>query len=59
MRFRTSPSPAAANNKDRTSDDLRNEYGLLNRERQGGHNTVEGIADQNDIARELERRGEL
>lgn len=59
MRFRTSPSPAATETKNRTSDDLRNEYSLISRERQGGHNTVGSIADQNDIARELERRGEL
>ncbi|MFD0061746.1 hypothetical protein [Streptomyces sp. NPDC056690] len=59
MRFRTSPSPAAANNKDRTSDDLRSEYRLINRERKGGGTSVGALADQNDIARELERRGEL
>ncbi|MFD0117658.1 hypothetical protein ACFVZL_19860 [Streptomyces sp. NPDC058320] len=58
MRFRTSPSPAAANNKDRTSDDLQNEYRLLNRSRDLGDTSVGTIADQNDIARELERRGE-
>jgi hypothetical protein len=59
MRFRTSPSPAVAETKSRTSDDLRNEYRLITRERSGGHNSLGAIADQNDIARELERRGEL
>lgn len=59
MRFRTSPSPAAAETKNRTSDDLRNEYKLISRERAGGANSVGAIADQNDIARELERRGEI
>ena len=59
MRFRTSPSPAVAETTNRTSDDLRNEYQLINRERDLGGNSVGAIADQNDIARELERRGEL
>lgn len=59
MRFRTSPSPAADMNESRTSDDLRNEYGLISRSRAGGANSVGAIADQNDIARELENRGEL
>ncbi|MFI2757413.1 hypothetical protein ACH5A3_00840 [Streptomyces echinatus] len=59
MRFRTSPSPAASAMKNRTSEDLRNEYRLISRERNGGHNTAGAIADQNDIARELESRGEL
>jgi hypothetical protein len=59
MRFRTSPSPAADHAKNRTSEDLRNEYQLINRERAGGGTSVGPIADQNDIARELERRGEL
>jgi hypothetical protein len=59
MRFRASPSPAAAETKNRTSDDLRNEYRLINQERDLGANSVGAIADQNDIARELERRGEL
>ncbi|MGZ0232948.1 hypothetical protein [Streptomyces sp. CPS1] len=45
--------------QNRTSDDLRNEYGLISRERSSGHNATGAIADQNDIARELERRGEL
>ncbi|MEU2584491.1 hypothetical protein ABZ612_16345 [Streptomyces avermitilis] len=58
MRFRTSPSPAAAETKNRTSDDLRNEYRLISRERDLGGTSVGAIADQNDIARELERRGE-
>lgn len=57
MRFRTSPSPAAAEMTGRTSDDLRNEYRLINRER-AGETTTGAVADQNDIARELERRGE-
>ncbi|WLQ51300.1 hypothetical protein P8A21_29150 [Streptomyces poriferorum] len=57
MRFRTSPSPAAAKNADRTSDDLRNEYQLINRERAHGGDPIGTVADQNDIARELERRG--
>jgi hypothetical protein len=59
MRFRTSPSPAAAETKNRTSDDLRNEYRLIDRSRALGDKSVGAIADQNDIARELERRGEL
>jgi hypothetical protein len=59
MRFRTSPSPAAEHAKTRTSDDLRNEYRLISRERDLGANSVGAIADQNDIARELERRGEI
>ncbi|MEV4784035.1 hypothetical protein AB0K53_01025 [Streptomyces tuirus] len=59
MRFRTSPSPAAAKMQNRTSDDLRNEYRLISRERDMGANSVGAIADQNDIARELERRGEF
>lgn len=59
MRFRTSPSPAAAETKNRTSGDLRNEYKLIGRGRGLGENPVGAIADQNDIARELERRGEL
>jgi hypothetical protein len=59
MRFRTSPSPAVEHAKTRTSDDLRNEYRLINRERALGATDVRGIADQNDIVRELERRGEV
>ncbi|MET7924754.1 hypothetical protein ABZT43_12310 [Streptomyces sp. NPDC005349] len=59
MRFRTSPSPAADHAKTRTSGDLRNEYRLLNRSRDLGDTSVGTLADQNDIARELERRGEL
>ena len=59
MRFRTSPSPAAAETTNRTSGDLRNEYQLIGRGRDLGENPVGAIADQNDIARELERRGEL
>ncbi|MFJ1927961.1 MULTISPECIES: hypothetical protein [unclassified Streptomyces] len=59
MRFRTSPSPAVAQSAHRTSDDLRNEYQLINRERAGGGDPIGTVADQNDIARELERRGEL
>jgi len=59
MRFRTSPSPAVAETGNRTSDDLRNEYRLIARGRDLGENPVGAIADQNDIARELERRGEL
>jgi hypothetical protein len=59
MRFRTSPSPAAAETKNRTSDDLRNEYRLINRERALGGTSIGAIADQNDIVRELERRGEI
>ncbi|WP_328696251.1 hypothetical protein [Streptomyces sp. NBC_00342] len=57
MRFRTSPSPAAADAANRTSDDLRNEYRLIDRERAGGGDPIGTVADQNDIARELERRG--
>lgn len=57
--FRKTPSPAAENNKTRSTDDLRNEYALINRERAGGGTSPGAIADQNDIARELERRGEL
>ncbi|MET7918288.1 hypothetical protein ABZU45_20730 [Streptomyces avermitilis] len=45
--------------KDRSSDSLRCEYELIARERNGGHNVLGAIADQNDIARELERRGDL
>ncbi|WP_176741502.1 hypothetical protein [Streptomyces sp. LUP30] len=56
MRFRTSPSPAASDMKNRSSDDLRREYDLITRERGGGHNSLSGINAQNDIARELERR---
>ncbi|MFG2948181.1 hypothetical protein [Streptomyces adustus] len=56
MRFRAQPSPAAAEMRTRTSDDLQNEYRLISRERQGGHNSLAAIADQNDIARELESR---
>lgn len=59
MRFRTSPSPAIADMKNRTSDDLRNEYRLVARSRDLGENSAGAVADQNDIARELERRGEL
>ena len=59
MRFRTSPSSAAAETKNRTSDDLRNEYKLIGRGRDLGENPAGAIADQNDIARDLERRGEL
>jgi hypothetical protein len=59
MRFRTSPSPAAAEMKNRTSDDLQREYDLIGRARDLGENSIGAIADQNDIARELERRGEL
>ncbi|MEV8126483.1 hypothetical protein AB0P07_20700 [Streptomyces sp. NPDC085944] len=58
MRFRTSPSLAVAAMKNRSTDDLRNEYQLINRERAGGANSLGAIADQNDIARELERRGQ-
>ncbi|MFE4873071.1 hypothetical protein [Streptomyces sp. NPDC056682] len=58
MLFRKSPSPAVAANENRTSDDLRNEYRLINRSRSLGDKSVGAIADQNDIARELERRGE-
>ncbi|WP_186785544.1 hypothetical protein [Streptomyces misionensis] len=56
MRFRTSPSSAASEMQNRTSDDLRNEYDLITRERAGGHNALSAINAQNDIARELERR---
>ncbi|MDC7338930.1 hypothetical protein [Streptomyces lydicus] len=59
MRIRKSPSPAVEDSKTRSTEDLRNEYGLINRERAGGANSLGAIADQNDIARELERRGEL
>lgn len=59
MRFRTSPSPAADEAKNRSSDNLRDEYRLISRGRDLGENSVGAIADQNDIARELERRGEL
>lgn len=59
MRFRTSPSPASTDMKNRTSGDLQNEYRLISRSRDLGENPVGAIADQNDIARELERRGEL
>ncbi|MFD9767570.1 MULTISPECIES: hypothetical protein [Streptomyces] len=58
MRIRKSPSPAVAEMKSRTSDSLRNEYRLINRERSAGTN-IGALSDQNDIARELERRGEL
>lgn len=58
MRFRTSPSSAVAAMKNRSSDDLQNEYRLIDRERAGGANSLGAIADQNDIARELERRGQ-
>lgn len=57
--FRKSPSPAVEDSKNRSSDDLRREYELINRERAGGGTSVGSVADQNDIARELERRGEL
>ncbi|MEU5618064.1 hypothetical protein ABZ774_14145 [Streptomyces sp. NPDC047802] len=57
MRIRRSSSPAAAEMTNRTSDDLRNEYRLINRERSAGTN-IGALSDQNDIARELERRGE-
>ncbi|MFG2861237.1 hypothetical protein [Streptomyces sioyaensis] len=57
--FRKSPSPAAEYNQTRSTDDLRNEYELINRERAGGGTSPNPVADQNDIARELERRGEL
>ncbi|MEU3783350.1 hypothetical protein [Streptomyces sp900129855] len=56
MRFRTSPSPAASDMKNRNSDDLRREYDLITRERSGGHNSLSAINAQNDIARELESR---
>ncbi|WP_186779921.1 hypothetical protein [Streptomyces salinarius] len=56
MRFRTSPSPAASEMKDRTNEDLQREYDLITRERDGGHNQLSAINTQNDIARELERR---
>lgn len=56
MRFRTSPSPAVSNMKNRSSDDLRREYNLISRERDGGHNALSAINAQNDIARELEHR---
>ncbi|MFE5033559.1 hypothetical protein [Streptomyces sp. NPDC056683] len=61
MRFRNSASAAASDGqtKDRTSDDLQHEYDLIARERAGGHNALSAITAQNDIARELERRGEL
>ncbi|MEU2380378.1 hypothetical protein [Streptomyces misionensis] len=57
-RVRDSASAAAADdlNKNRTSDDLQSEYGLITRERAGGHNALSSINAQNDIARELERR---
>ncbi len=57
MRIRKSPSPAAADMKNRSSDDLQREYKLIARERAGGHNSLGAINTQNDIARELERRG--
>ncbi len=59
MRFsiRTSPSPAAATMKDSTTEELQREYDLITRERAGGHNALSAINTQNDIARELERRG--
>ncbi|WP_154073973.1 hypothetical protein [Streptomyces sp. TM32] len=57
--FRKNPSPAVEDSKSRSSDDLRREYELINRERAGGGTSPGAIADQNDIARELERRGEL
>ncbi|MEU5546788.1 hypothetical protein SAMN06272775_4644 [Streptomyces sp. 2323.1] len=57
--FRKSPSPASEDNQNRSSDDLRREYALINRERAGGGTSPNPVADQNDIARELERRGEL
>ncbi|MFI1046808.1 hypothetical protein ACH4U3_13480 [Streptomyces griseoruber] len=56
MRFRTSPSSAVSDMKARTSDDLRREYDLISRERDGGHNSLSAINAQNDIARELESR---
>lgn len=59
MRIRLTPSPGASKTKDISSDDLQNEYELITRERQGGHNPLSAINAQNDIARELERRGEL
>lgn len=59
MRFRTSPSPAVEHSKTRSSEDLRHEYELLNRVRDKGVVDVGLVADQNDIARELESRGEL
>ncbi|MFJ3758903.1 hypothetical protein [Streptomyces sp. NPDC090080] len=57
--FRKSPSPAVEHNKTRSTEDLRNEYALINRERASGANSLGALADQNDLARELERRGEL
>ncbi|MEV4871623.1 hypothetical protein [Streptomyces syringium] len=59
MRIRKSPSPAVEPSKSRSTADLRREYELIDRERTGGSNSVGAVADQNDIARELERRGEL
>ncbi|MFM9589860.1 hypothetical protein ACKI1J_14945 [Streptomyces scabiei] len=56
MRFRSSSSSAAADMKNRSSDDLQREYNLISRERAGGHNSLSAINAQNDIARELERR---
>ncbi|MFF8989553.1 hypothetical protein ACF09H_06240 [Streptomyces sp. NPDC014983] len=58
-RVRDSASAAASDdlNKDRTSGDLQREYDGITRERAGGHNSLSSIIAQNDIARELERRG--
>ncbi|MYQ42109.1 hypothetical protein B046DRAFT_02309 [Streptomyces sp. LamerLS-316] len=57
MRIRKSPSPAVAEMKSISSDDLRHEYELINRERSAGTN-IGALSTQNDIVRELERRGE-
>ncbi|MFG2826358.1 hypothetical protein ACGFWI_02575 [Streptomyces sp. NPDC048434] len=57
--FRKTPSTASEHNQNRSTDDLRREYELIDRERAGGGTSVGPVADQNDIARELERRGEL
>ncbi|SEC16900.1 hypothetical protein SAMN05428945_2215 [Streptomyces sp. 2224.1] len=52
-------SSAIENNTTRSTDDLRREYKLIDRERAGGATDPAGRAAQNDIARELEQRGEL
>ncbi|MGW3273960.1 hypothetical protein ACWDFH_21175 [Streptomyces kronopolitis] len=58
MKFRKNSS-AIEHDKTRSTEDLRREYELINRERAGGATDLASIVAQNDIARELERRGEL
>ncbi|MFB6595336.1 MULTISPECIES: hypothetical protein [Actinomycetes] len=58
MRIRKSPSSASIeHSRTQSTEDLRYEYELIKRTRTPMD--VDAIADQNDIARELERRGEL